>query len=1084
MAAEPACRLVRPGPVAVPVPQLDADQQAVVDHLGGPLLVLAGPGTGKTTTLVEAMVERIEQRGARPDQVLALTFSRKAADQLRNRVTARLGRTTSATMAATFHSFAYGLVRKYAPAELYDAPLRLLSAAEQDVMLQDLLTGEFAVSWPPELVRAVGTRGFAREVQSVLSRAREKGLDPVDLVVLAREQEEPALAAAGLFMQRYLDVLDWTGSVDYPDLIRRAVAFAEANRADLRAAYTCVFVDEYQDTDPSQVALLQALAGDGRNLVVVGDPHQSIYAFRGAEVRGILDFPQTFRTASGQRAPVQVLGATRRFGPVLLRAAQQVAARLPLTGSIPAAERAKFLSPTSVTDSAGRVDVATFDTDRAEVEHIADHLRRAHLHDGVDWSEMAVLVRSGRASIPGLRRALGAAGVPVEVAADDTPLVREPALAPLLAALRAVIAPDHLTADQARALLLSPLGGLDATELRQLARALRARDAVASAAQVGHRQNSAELLRQAVVSPDRLADLSAHPDSAAPGSSTPWQAADRVVAKAVRLQELIASAANVLESGGSVEEVLWALWSQTAWPSRLRSAALGGGPSARLAHRDLDAICALFEMAARAEEQRGHTSVASFLDTLVAQRIPSDTLADRGVRGSAVRLLTAHRAKGLEWDLVVVAHVQEEGWPDLRRRATLLQADRLGADGWQDPVTTRELLAEERRLFYVACTRARERLLVTAVAASDDDGEQPSRFIGELGVSPEAVPGRPRRPLSLDGLVAELRRTTTDPDADPALREAAAQRLAGLALETAGGRPIAPTADPGTWWGIRSLSLSERTVRPSDHPIGLRASALESLLTCSLKWFLEREAGGASRSNSGQGFGLIVHALAHRMVLGDVPATTEGIEELMGHVERIWGELVFDTPWKSEREREQIRLALLRLVRWHQDPTRQRQVIATEAELAATVVIPGGEAVELRGRVDRLEQDADGNVVVIDLKTGKKHPSGPQVASHDQLGFYQLVIDQGAADHLLGRPAAAGGAELVQLRVPTGDVAKVQHQGALERDEDGRLWIEERVRDAVRRLREEDFAATPGEHCKYCDFKALCPAQVSGTVLS
>ena len=124
--------------------------------------------------------------------------------------------------------------------------------------------------------------------------------------------------------------------------------------------------------------------------------------------------------------------------------------------------------------------------------------------------------------------------------------------------------------------------------------------------------------------------------------------------------------------------MLWILWSRTAWPQRLRRAVDAGGGAARRAHRDLDSVCALFDVAARAEEQRDHVGVRAFLATLVAQQIPADTLAERGARGAAVRLLTAHRAKGLEWRLVVVAHVQQEGWPDLRRRSTLLQADRIG----------------------------------------------------------------------------------------------------------------------------------------------------------------------------------------------------------------------------------------------------------------------------------------------------------------------------------------------------------------------------------------------------------------------
>ena len=235
-------------------PALDPAQRAVVDHPGGPLLVLAGPGTGKTTTLVEAIVDRIEVRGADPASVLALTFSRKAAEQLRDRVTARLGRTTSSTMCATFHSFAYGLIRRYSPPELYAGPLRLLSAPEQDVVLRELLNDSpEAVSWPDSLGRALQTRGFAAEVQAVLARAREKGLDGDELRALGESHGLPEYVAAGLFLEQYLTVLDQQGSTDYSDLIRRAVIESEVHREELRSQFAHVFVDEYQDTDPAQV---------------------------------------------------------------------------------------------------------------------------------------------------------------------------------------------------------------------------------------------------------------------------------------------------------------------------------------------------------------------------------------------------------------------------------------------------------------------------------------------------------------------------------------------------------------------------------------------------------------------------------------------------------------------------------------------------------------------------------------------------------------------------------------------------------------------------------------------------------------
>nr|WP_246283875.1 ATP-dependent DNA helicase [Nocardioides perillae] len=1032
------------------------------------MLVLAGPGTGKTTTLVEAVVRRVEQ-GARPEEVLALTFSRKAAEQLRDRVTARLGRTTAAAPSSTFHSFAYGLVRAYAPAELYEAPLRLLSAPEQDVVLRELLTDSpESVDWPPGLARALGTRGFAREVHAVLSRAREKGLDGAALTALGREHDAPELVAAGLFLDQYLTNLDAQGATDYADLIRRATIEARAHRDELRRRFRHVFVDEYQDTDPGQVALLRELAGDGRDLVVVGDPHQSIYAFRGAEVRGILDFPREFPTLDGRPAEVVALRTTRRFGPRLLVATQRVAARLPLSGSIDAAAREAFLAPQATTGALGegRVVVRTFDTERAGAEHLADLLRRAHLEDGVPWDEMAVLVRSGRASIPPLRRALGAAGVPVEVAADEVPLVRDPAVLPLLDALRTVAEGDSAV-DGARAesLLTGPLGGLDAGDLRRLGRALRTRERARALREGASPRPSGELVRLAVLDPTLLDGL----DEPAAG-------------RAQALAGLLAAAREDLAAGATAEEVLWSLWSGTSWPARLRRAAEQGGPAARRAHRDLDSVCALFDLAARAEEQRDHRGVRAFLATLVAQQIPGDTLAERGARGAAVRLLTAHRSKGLEWRLVVLAHVQEDAWPDLRRRSTLLQADRIGTDGLVPPVSVRSLLAEERRLFYVACTRARQRLVVTAVASGDDEGEQPSRFLDELGVPVEAVVGRPARPLSVDGLVAELRRTLADPAQPEPLREAAARRLARLAAETVGDRALVPHADPSTWWGTRAATRSVQPVRDPERPVPLSASALEGIVTCPMRWFLEREAGGTARAHQAANLGQLLHALAQRVATGDLDAGPDDVGVLMAHVDAVWDRLEFRTPWSRAREHDRVRAALERFLRWHH--RTGRRLLATEAPFDTVVELPDGEQVQLTGYADRLELDRDGRVVVVDLKTGRTAPSTSSVQQHRQLALYQLAVDHGAvAEHAPDAPA--GGGELVQLGLlDGGPEAVVQPQRRHADDGPERAVLRGELQRAAVVLRREGFPAAAGAHCRDCAFTSLCPVKGAGSVVA
>jgi superfamily I DNA/RNA helicase/RecB family exonuclease len=1053
---------------------LDRAQRAVVEHGGGPMLVLAGPGTGKTTTLVEAVVDRIDRRGADPASVLVLTFSRRAAEQLRDRITARLQRTVSASMASTFHSFAYGLVRAYQPADLYEQPLRLLSAAEQDVVMRQLLTDEAeSIRWPESLARALGTFGFAAEVRAVLGRAREKGIDSLGLELLAGVEGRDEWRAAARFLEQYLTVLDNASALDYPELIYRAVLLAERAdvRSELRAKYQHVFVDEYQDTDPSQVRLLRAIAGDGRDLVVAGDPDQSIYAFRGAEVRGILEFPRQFPQQSGAPAPTVALETTRRFGPSLLAASRAVAARIPAAGAVASEVVQTFRRPTAADDGAtsGRIDVRCYDTERAEFEHLADELRRAHLVDGVGWSDMAVLVRSGRSMIPPLRRALAAAGVPVEVASDDTPLVREPAVLPLLDALRVVVNfrnddpghPDYIDAPRAESLLLSPLGELDAVELRALARRLRMRDRLDTTEPEHSGRSSGELVRDALLQPSMLDDV----DGDASG-------------KAAALGRLLAHAREQVESDATAEDVLWTLWSSTPWPAKLRASVDAGGSRARLAHRDLDAVCALFDVAARAEEQRGHTSVANFLDALSAQQIPADTLADRGVRGSAVRLLTAHRSKGLEWRLVVVAHVQEGSWPDLRRRTTLLQADRIAADGVLPPTTTQSLLAEERRLFYVACTRARERLLVTAVRSPDDDGEQPSRLLDELGVAIDDVRGRPDRPLSLAGVIAELRRAVADDARTPALRAAAAERLAMLATAEHRGRRLAPSAHPATWWGTRSRTASDRPLRPTDEPISMSATTLESVLACPTRWFLAHEAGGERETSASQGFGLVVHALADRIGKGEL----SGADDLMALVDEVWGRLTFRTPWSGAKERAEIQAALDRFVRW-QARVGAREVLATERRLSADVTLPDGQVVRLVGYADRLEVDADGTVVVVDLKTGKYPPLDKDLPTNPQLGLYQYAVNHGAVDDLVP-DARSGGAELLQLRKEVKGEVKVQRQPPQESDDSGRTAVETQLIEAVGVLRSERLVARAGPHCEQCDFHGVCPIKGTGTVLS
>ncbi|MEU3978537.1 ATP-dependent DNA helicase [Streptomyces sp. NPDC026672] len=1074
-----AYRLVRTPPAEAVPPRLDAAQRAVVDHRTGPLLVLAGPGTGKTTTLVESVAARIAAR-ADPERVLVLTFSRKAAVELRDRMARRVG-AARAPRATTFHSYCYALVRAHQDSELFAEPLRLLSGPEQDVTVRELLAGEpelerlglTHVRWPDELRACLTTRGFADEVRAVLARSRELGLGPGALDAFARRIGRPDWRAAAAFLAEYLDVLDLQGVLDYAELVHRAVLLAHRPEvaADLAARYDAVYVDEYQDTDPAQVRLLHALAGGGRTLVALGDPDQSIYTFRGADVNGILDFPAAFPRVDGSPAPVEVLGTSRRSGADLLSATRLLTRRMTLT-RLPADKVRAHRDLAPVRDG-GRVDVHTYPSPGAELEHVADVLRRAHLEDGVPWSDMAVLVRAG-ARIPAVRRALTAAGVPLDIDGDDLPLRHEPAVAPLLTALRAVAtaeaarpardepAPDTswLDTETALTLLTSPLAGMDAADLRRLGRALREEERAGGNPLP---PPSDDLLARALAEPERLV---AHDPAYARGAQ--------------RLGGLLRKAREGLAGGGTAEEALWALWNGTPWPSRLERLSRRGGAAGRNADRDLDAVCALFATAARAEERTGGRGALNFLEEVDAEDIAADTLTRRAVRPDAVRLMTAHRAKGLEWRLVVVAGVQEGLWPDLRRRGSLLEADRIGRDGLAEPLTPGALLAEERRLFYVAATRARERLVVTAVKAPADDGDQPSRFLTELGVEPQDVTGRPRRPLSVAALVAELRATTVDPRASATLREAAARRLARLAaLADEDGRPLVPSAHPYRWWGMDDPTENKVPLRDRDQPVVLSGSALDQLAnTCSLQWFLGREVKADAPATAAQGFGNVVHVLADEVASGRTPAD---LAVLMERLESVWNALAFDAPWKSEQEKATARVALERFLKWHVMDRTGRTPVASEHDFDVTLEA-GDYEVRVRGQMDRVEANAGGRAYVVDFKTGKQAPSSAEVARHPQLAVYQLAVREGAVDDAFdGVRPEPGGAELVQLRQGAArkdggeTLPKVQAQEPLEGE-----WVGDLLATAAGKVLDERFTPTTGQHCAHCAFRASCSARPEG----
>ena len=1031
-------RLVRRAAPSTKPPVLDGSQQAAVDHRrgAGPLVVLGAPGTGRTTVLVESVVARVERDGLDPASVLVLAPTRRGAGELRDRVTARLARTVTEPLARTPQAFAFALARRAAVLN-GDPPPRLISGPEQDRVLADLLSGHRAgegraPDWPDAVRPALNLRGFRDELRDLLMRALERGLGPGDLHDIGTAHDRPEWVAAARVLEEYLDVtaLATPGAYDPAAVVDHAVSLLDSEPALLRGErerWRMVAVDDHHESGAALARLLDLLVGRGGDLLLLGDPDATTQGFRGADPTLLAGAAQRYRQADGGAAPVVRLTTRWRSSNAVSIAVQRIASTI---GTVGTAEHRQARTPEGAPDGSVRSAVLRSATQQAAF--VAHTLRDAHLLGGIDWSQMAVVVRSTRQT-GALRRGLALAGVPVRVPAGEVPVRDEPAVRPLRLALRVVLRPEALDPDTAVELLTSPVGGADALGLRRLRQALRAEERAG-----GGGRASDELLVEALGSPTYVASLR-----------------ERTARPALRVARVLeAGRVAAAKEGAGAEDVLWALWSATPLAGTWRRQALAGGLAGRRADRALDAVVALFDAASRFTDRLPRSTPAAFLDHLDAQDVPADTLAEAAPQEEAASLVTAQGSAGREWDLVVVAGVQESVWPDTRLRGSLLGAQALvdvlgGRDDGDGAGARAQVLADERRLLHVAVSRARREVVVTAVRDAD---ERPSAFLDLVDPLPDNEERgftRVPRPVSLPALTAELRQSLLSGDRP----EQAAQQLARLAAAGV------PGAHPDDWYGLAPLS-DDGPLQADDETVRVSPSKVESFGRCALRWLLEA-SGGTTGDTISQSVGNLVHEIA-----ADAPDA--GVDELAAMLEERWASLGLPSTWVGTRERRKADAMISRLAAYL--AKNERQLVAVEEDFT----VEFGRAA-LKGRVDRLERDRQGRLVVVDLKTGSSKPVKKDLDLHPQLGTYQAAVEEGGfGEH----GSVSGGASLVQVGGSNAGYAEQRQRALADADDPG--WARQRVLEVADGMAGATFDAVANSLCRTCPARAACPVQPEG----
>ena len=712
---------------------LNDRQREAVTHAGSPLLILAGAGSGKTRVLTHRIAYLLATGRARAGEILAITFTNKAAAEMRERAGALVGDDARRMWVSTFHSACVRLLRYEHEAAGLSSSFTIYDAQDSQRLIQMVLKAQDVdiKRFTPKMV-AARISDAKNELIGPKRYAETAGKDPVSRIVADAYVEYDKRMRA-------------SNALDFDDLIMRTVDLLRENpliAEHYHRRFRHILVDEYQDTNHAQYVLVRALVGDGSDgvtpaeLTVVGDSDQSIYAFRGATIRNIEEFERDF---TGARTIL--LEQNYRSTQNILSAANAVIARN--TG-----RRAKNLWTASGDGALITLDAADSEHDEArfvvgEIDRLAD--------SGIDWGDIAVFYRTNAQS-RALEELLVRQGIPYRVV-GGTRFYERREIKDALAYLQVISNPDDTVA--ARRVLNVPKRGIGAKAEEAIA-AHAARHGISFGAALRHLWLRAgrpagegegidvDALARSASTDEASADSSVSVSSGAAAGENPG-ARDGADASAAADSSAAAAPASSPVPSESAPEVLGitaraaksaaAFWGLI---ETLRAAEARGASQADILEEVLDRTGYLAELR-RSEDPQDASRVENLAELhsvagAFAADAPGGTLADflervalvadsdqvpaEGERGGQVTLMTVHTAKGLEFPAVFVTGMEDGTFPHQRS---------LGDESE---------LEEERRLAYVAITRARERLYLTRAAVRSAWGTPqempPSRFLDDI----------------------------------------------------------------------------------------------------------------------------------------------------------------------------------------------------------------------------------------------------------------------------------------------------------------------------------------------------------------